>query len=273
MSIASEVRSRRALLTAGLGAFAATVAGAITRPDSARAHDPDDVRLGGNNFPTATTGIQNTTTDSIVVWAVSSSGVALRGSSYSESGVLASSNSGNGVVATSESAAGVWASSVGGNGVHGLTNTAVGSGVYGENTHQGYGVAGRSNSAPLGANGVFAAATLGDNTANGVGVWARSTHGVGLYADAAEADAVALQANGVTQFRRSGKLTVKAGKGAATKTGIRIDPRSLVLAVLQEDRPGVHVRSAVPNPAGDSFTVRLNTVVATDTKVGWFVVN
>ncbi len=273
MSIASEVRSRRALLTAGLGAFAATVAGAITRPDPARAHDPDDVRLGGNNFPTATTAIQNTTTDSTVVWAVSSSGVALRGSSSSESGVLGSSNSGNGVVATSESAAGVWASSAGGNGVYGHTNTAVGSGVYGENTHQGYGVAGRSNSAPLGANGVFAAATLGDNTANGVGVWARSTHGVGLYADAVEADAVALQANGVTQFRRSGRLTLKAGTSSVTKSGIRIDAGTLVLATLQQDRAGIFVRSAVPNAAGDSFTIRLNKAVAADIKVGWFLVN
>lgn len=46
-----------------------------------------------------------------------------------------------------------------------------------------------------------------------------------------------------------------------------------MLAVLQQDRPGVFVRSAVPDPVGNSFTITLNTAVATDTTVGWFLVN
>jgi hypothetical protein len=46
-----------------------------------------------------------------------------------------------------------------------------------------------------------------------------------------------------------------------------------VLATLQQDRPRVFVRSAVPNAAGNSFTVRLNKAVGSDTTVGWLLVN
>jgi hypothetical protein len=46
-----------------------------------------------------------------------------------------------------------------------------------------------------------------------------------------------------------------------------------VLAVLQQDRSGIYVRSAVPDAAGDSFTLHLNNAVSSDTKVRWFIVN
>jgi hypothetical protein len=256
-------RTRRAVLAGGIATAAAALLG---RPQPASAHDPDDVRLGADNSAASVTTVTNTASNAWAFQAVATSGIGVYGDSGSGAGAV-------GVFGASSSGYGVYGDSTSGNGITGHTSSSGASGVYGENRHEGYGVAGRSNSRPLGTGGVFAAATLGDNTANGVGVWARSTHGIGLYADAVEADAVALQANGVTQFRRSGKLTVLAGHSSVSKTGIRIDPRSLVLAVLQEDRPGIHVRSAVPNPAGDSFTVRLNTAVATDTKVGWFVVN
>lgn len=154
----------------------------------------------------------------------------------------------------------------------GSSGSASASGVYGHTESQGYGVAGRSNSPALNS-GSGAASTLGDNTANGVGVWGRSAHGTGVYAEAVNTDAISFRANGVTRFARSGRLTIPAGTSSIQKTGIRIDGRTLVLATLQQDRPGVYVRSAVPSASGDSFTIRLNQAVATPTQVGWFLVN
>lgn len=84
---------------------------------------------------------------------------------------------------------------------------------------------------------------------------------------------MALKAQSVVQFTRRGLLTIKAGNIAATKSGIRIDRGAWCSPHWQHDRAGVYVRSAVPNAAGDSFTVRLSTAVGADIKVGWFLVN
>jgi hypothetical protein len=55
--------------------------------------------------------------------------------------------------------------------------------------------------------------------------------------------------------------------------GVELTGNSLVLANLQEDRPGVAVRAVVPNPATSSFTVFLTQAVTAASIVGWFVVN
>jgi hypothetical protein len=242
----------------------------MARPDAARAHDPQDVLLGGDNSATTTTAITNSANGSAVVSATTITGTALYGITDSgTAAVYGDSNSATAVVGNSYTGTGVHGTSSAGNGVHGNSQSAGASGVYGENTHKGYGVAGRSNVGPFGG----AAATLGDNTADGIGVWARSSHGIALLADPVNPDAIALRAQGVAQFTRSGKLTVKAGASSVTRTAIRVDPGTLVLAILQQDRPGVYVRSAVPDAAGNSFTIRLNKSVGSDTKVGWFLVN
>jgi hypothetical protein len=114
---------------------------------------------------------------------------------------------------------------------------------------------------------VFAASVLGHNTANGIGVWARSAHGIGIFADAISADAVAISAKGLTAFSRSGKLVIAAGALSVAKTGIRIDAGTLVIATLQQFRPGVYVASATPDPVNDSFVIQLNKAVAVQTTV------
>lgn len=53
-------RSRRALLGAGLGAIAASVANAVGRPAVSRAADDDPVLLGNHNSATETTEIETT---------------------------------------------------------------------------------------------------------------------------------------------------------------------------------------------------------------------
>jgi hypothetical protein len=296
--------SRRALLAGAAGGLTAAVVGTLSRAQPASAHDPDDVRLGGTNSTGGLTSITNTanngfafhgtasgqgvgvtgvsdagqgvygqSSSGIGVWGNAPSGTGVFGGSNSSYGVSGNSGSSYGVFGFSDSGDGVYGQTSSGNGVHGKSSSASASGVYGENQASGYGVAGRSSAPALGVNGIYAAATLGENTGSGIGVWARSQHGVGLYADAVNPDAIALRASGVTVFTRSGRLTVKAGVVAVTKTGIRIDAGTLVLATLQQDRPGVFVRSAVPNAAGNSFTIRLNMSVDSDTKVGWFLVN
>lgn len=278
--------SRRTLLTAAAGAVAAMIAQAIGRPLAAEAVDQsvtftDDqnnntvltARSASNGSGTGGgTGIHGDSGSATGVYGSSSTWYGVYGFSAWNAGVFGSSGQGNGVLGQSQNADGIHGSALL-NGVSGQSFGAGASGVYGWNDDQGFGVAGRSNAPAHSGVVTDTAALLGENTVDGVGVWARSQHGVGLLADAVYSDAIAFKAQGVTQFRRSGRLTIKAGKDFATKTGIRIDAGSLVLATLQQDRPGTYVRSAVPNSAAGSFTIRLNTTVGADTRVGWFIVN
>jgi hypothetical protein len=271
----SKSPSRRALLAGALGGLGAWAASTIGRVSSVRATDGDVVTVGGSFTGTSVTRISTSTDGAMALRGDATTYIGVFGTStsgFEAVGVRGDSESGTGVRGISTSGAGVRGSSYSSNGVFGQSASSTASGVYGENLSHGYGVAGRSNAGPL-VGGAGAAGTLGDNTADGIGVWARSTNGIGLFADAVNSAAVALKAQGVAQFSRSGKLTILAGHASVTKSSIRIDAGTLVLAVLQQDRSGIFVRSAVPNATGDSFTVHLNKAVTSDTKVGWFIVN
>jgi len=270
----TTLRSRRALLGAGLGAIAATVASAIGRPAATYAANPP-LLLNQDNAATDLTSITREGSGTAFV-GNSGSGLGVEGGSDSGNGVRGGSYSGIGVEGSSVSKWGVHGISTSGNGVYGYSSASAASGVYGDNISRGYGVAGRSNSPPLGASGIFAAATLGDNTADGVGVWGVSAHGIGVFADAANPDAVAFKANGVTQFDRAGRLTIAVGQSSASPWfSIRVDAGTLVLATLQKNHAGFWIQSAVPDPAGNSFTITLNKAVTglVPMKVAWFLVN
>lgn len=108
----SSSTSRRALLTGAIGGLGALVASAIGRPESATAHDPDDVRLGANNNTTTTTQITNSTNSNSVFQANSSAGgVAIYGSTSggAGAGVSGYSDADIGVEGTSNSFVGVQA--------------------------------------------------------------------------------------------------------------------------------------------------------------------
>jgi hypothetical protein len=109
---------------------------------------------------------------------------------------------------------------------------------------------------------------------SGIGVYGvgAGVGGIGIYAYA-PFGSTALEVNGKASFSQSGKLTVPAGASQATVAGVELTGNSLVLANLQEDRPGVAVRAVVPNPATSSFTVFLTQAVTAASIVGWFVVN
>jgi hypothetical protein len=110
---------------------------------------------------------------------------------------------------------------------------------------------------------------MGENR-RGVGVFARSGGGIALVAQGGD---MALHAEGVASFSRSGTAIIRAGSSSVSMHRVRIDRNTLVLAVLQQNRPGVWVSSAVPDPEGNGFTIRLNMPVPVRTRVGWFLVN
>jgi hypothetical protein len=205
------------------------------------------------------------------VRGVSSTGDGVQGESTSHNGVYGQSGTTFSVVFTAS-------------GVHGITDSAGGAGVLGENASvSGAGVLGES----LGAGGVGVSGTAaggfgigvvgkGGDTgvqgsgggigvqgiasgAGGIGVDGRSVSasGAGVLAENT-AGGDALVVSGTAAFSRSGVLTVAAGKSSATQTGVALTSASLVLATLQQDRPGVWVRSAVPKLTASSFTVHLS---------------
>ncbi|MFL5736203.1 MAG: hypothetical protein ACJ76P_02550 [Actinomycetota bacterium] len=143
----------------------------------------------------------------------------------------------------------------GGNGVQGYAGTAAGTGVFGVNVAGGTGV--------LGAGDV----------AGGIGVHGHGAS-IGVQAEAIGSSAVALDVLGKARFSRSGVLTVKATKSAATKGSVPLSSGSLVLATIQQSAPGFSVESAVPNVANSSIAIHLNQPAPTGgIKVAWFVVN
>jgi hypothetical protein len=174
-----------------------------------------------------------------------------------------------------------------GTGVHG-TAAGTGAGVRGDGGQSGSGVVGFGGSGSNGVEGTGGPGHgvgvwgMGQGTAAGVlgtGIDGPAVHGRADFADAVgvlaenTAGGIAFKAAGPTSFSRSGLLTVRTGKIAVTKTGVSLTPASLVLATLQQDHPGVWVRSAVPEVASGSFTIHLSRAVPANTKVAWFIVN
>jgi hypothetical protein len=320
---ASARRTRRQLLVGGTGALAAVLTTeAIARPAPAEAANGDNVILGHPNFATAKTVIVNST-DSSGEAALQGEGAgrttAVLGLSERGTGVVGNTTSGVGVAGFTDVAApsllgpvavqGDAVSGTGGafvsqagkglygqsgasasgllpvrHGVHGITDSATGYGVVGENlaggtavigigggtTGGGTGVVGSSNSG-RGVEGISGgdAGVHGTNSGSGNGVHGDAFNGTGVLA----AGKTALRVQGPAVFSRSGILTVRAGHSSATKTRVPLTSASLVLATLQQDHDGVWIRSAVPDIAGHSFTVHLSKAAPARTKVAWFIIN
>jgi hypothetical protein len=87
----------------------------------------------------------------------------------------------------------------------------------------------------------------------------------------AESGGKALDVQGPSTFSRSGKATVGAGKKSVKVSVQAIATSTMVLALLQQSRPGVWVAAAVPSPSTDTFTIYLNKTVGKKTKVAWFL--
>jgi hypothetical protein len=187
-------------------------------------------------------------------------GVGVQGRATSGSGVWGESNA-TGVVGRSKaSSTGVFGYSGGASDV--LPGASGKTGVFGYATQDAgsYGVVGIGGP----GHGVYGEA----GTGRGVHGW--SNTGVGVHAEALSG--TALRVTGKATFSRSGKLGISAGHSTVAKTGVPLSSSSLVLAVLQTNRPGIYVRAVVPNVAGSSFTVYLNAAVPAFTYIAWFVI-
>jgi hypothetical protein len=246
-------RTRRQLLAGGTGVLAGVLAAdALARPAPAAAADGGSVILGQTNSETSVTIIANSANGaSALACLASGAGDGLEGQSSSGHGVVGSTSG--------SSASGVFGFNGGdGNGVSGQVNNVGASGVYGNNDGRGFGVAGRAN--------------------GGVGVLASSQNGTALQVDGTSnftdtATFFGPAQFATAQFGTSGVLTIAAGKSSATQGRVALTRASLVLATVQQDRPGVWVRSAVPNAAKNSVTVHLSKPVPARTRVAWLVVN
>lgn len=244
------------------------------------------------------------------LYSVSWKGTAVRGYSYDGDGVYgASGRNGSGVHGVSAAGTAVYGEETGGGtGVHGqaprglgVRGTGYGTGVVGDAAHaRGFGVQGYNRHGLNGGYGVFGFARTGvwgDGTIGvigrgvvdhgigvegdglgegGIGVFgatSANSGGVGVYATAPNPGSTALQVQGSAVFSSSGRATVPAGSDRITVTGPTVGPASTVLATVQQDKPGVAVRAAVPDPAAGSFTILLTQASTTETAVAWFVMN
>ena len=171
---------------------------------------------------------------------------------------------GTAVYGKATSGEGVHAESDGSNGVSGKSASNIASGVYGENTGGGYGVAAKS------ASGVGVSA----NTSSGIAVNALAKLG-GTGVAATSIGGVALQVTGRTTFSTAGLTTVAVG--ASNKVvipGTDISAASIVLCTLESNQAGLAVQRVVKNVNTDRFTVYLTRAVASgkSAKLAWFVI-
>ena len=290
-------RTRRQLLVGGTGAAAAVLAAEVlARPSPALAANGDNVILGQDNSETHYTSITNSTdADTALECIAVGSGIGVVGSSDSGAGVAGisgaaavGSNTHNGVLGASAAGDGVAGFNIFGqgrgvygqsgstgaafgsssNGVHGVTDDPSGVGVIGENAG-GTAVAGVSGT----SDGVGGTSDSGTGvhgvSSTGIAVLAECPSGTGVRATGAPA----LSVQGPAVFSRSGTLAIPAGRTSAVQAGVSLTAASLVLVTPQNDVPGVALRSAAPNVAAGSFTVRLARPVNQDVTVGWFIVN
>jgi hypothetical protein len=304
-------RTRRQLLAGGTGALAAVLtAEALARPAPASAANGGNVVLGQDNTAMATTVIENGVDNSAQAalhgvglgLTTGLSGMSDRGAGVRGDGAVGVSGntSGAGIGVRGNAGGtgpGVYGSALDGQGVYGQSGATastlvpVKNGVHGiTDSPQGYGVVGEAvagGTAVIGLGGDFG--VVGSSTGvgvlgagnevgvrgdsgepGGIGVHGGTFTGIGVLASGTT---TALSVRGPAVFSRSGILTVPRGRSSAVKTIVPLSRASLVLAVVQEDLEGVWVRSAVPDPAGERFTVHLNKPAPTRVKVAWFIVN
>ena len=169
---------RRALLTASLGALAATIASAIGRPLMVSAADGEAVIVGGEYEAESVTKFHTGSSGANGLWGSSDGSVGVRGTG----GPGIGASSGTGVLGESD----------GGFGVHGISSLSGGAGVRGV-SGAGPGVSGTSTLGPgvfgtstsgLGVAAIsFAGTAVSASSTNGTGISASSTSGIEIWGD------------------------------------------------------------------------------------------
>jgi hypothetical protein len=266
------MRSRRALLVAGLGAVAATAVGAIGRPLAAKAADGDPILVGDTVFGTGSTRIVSSSNNGGTFEAdCTTDGYGLLGASAGGLGVLGVNQDGAidgiGVKGRSGSVPVNVADPIK-TGVYGVaTQDDTALGVFGRST-VGVGVKGQSNSGigvigvSTSSDGVYAASD------SGVGVLALSNSNSGLYCQSDTG--YALEAVGRLKLSTAGIAAIPAGSTSKTITSYLLTAGSFLLLT-----PGVDIGTRrlwfTKNVAAHTITIHLSSSRTTATKISWLL--
>jgi len=250
MAINTNPSSRRALLAAAAGGTVALVAESLARPLAARAHDADDVRLGGENVSASTTTLRSLGGSASVLAVESNQGPAIDAASGTSPAIRAVSDTEVAISAVSKQHVGIVGYGGDPGGSDPRTNLT---GVMGQ-SHAGPGVAGMSKS----GEGVHASSETGS------GVYAYCPAGFGL--DAGSDSGIAVRAfskktgvQGITEgtfdFGANrdvvGVLGISRSVGGVGGNGIGVEGRSDTgIGVLGGGQVGVHGATGFPGGIG-----------------------
>jgi hypothetical protein len=293
----SKSPSRRALLGAGLGALAATVAGAVARPDRAQAANGEAVIQGADNKAGSLTTLRNIGTQGGALRAFPGAfGIGVEGVADAGTGVAGSSKFGSGVegFSQSDSFAGVRGEGVSCPGVFGIAASGVGvggqsegnSGVSGRSVN-GYGVRAASHASyALHALSTLASASrLQTDSQFGAGVEVEVNHvtngrgaveahhkGNGPAVWATATNGYAVRGSGRVRFEKvSGVATIAAGLKTKTVTpGVNVTSGSFVL-LTPKANIGTRALWFTTNATDNKFTIRMSSSRTSNTPVAWLL--
>lgn len=263
-------RSRRALLGAGLGAIAATVASAFGLPLPAQA-EGETMHVGGDYLTaTSATQLKNSTTDNdLFIGTSTGSGKGVWGKSTSGIGVQGQSESGAGVRAISSTGYGLHATSAKGNAV--FAESPLGIGVYGSSL-ESYGVKGKSTSFT---------AILGESDTK-EGVIGRSKSHVGTVGFSESFFGVFAQSSTGHALGTAGRVRFHGISGVATiptgTTSVVVNPGYDVTTdsfVLLTPRANIAGRDLWfgTDATNSTITIRMSASRPKDTKISWLLLD
>lgn len=277
-------RSRRTILAATAGGFAALLAHAFGGPRTVDATDGDPLVVGQENSATVATVLRNNSTNqpgflvetqaasAIHGKASGGNGVEGEAGGVNAAGVWGSNPSGQGVAGMSISGSGVYGSSQAATGVYGFSASLDQPAILARGSSGGAGVFGFAGegappAAPL-DTGIYGLATGYSlrSPSQAVGVHGRATVGTGVRAQAG-AGGTALRVDGKAVFSRSGVLTVRAGTSSRSLSVAGLTAGSHVFAVVRGGDGKAWVRKV--RPGAGSFTVLLNKNASRATTVTW----
>ncbi len=284
-------RSRRLLLAGAAGALGLLAGEAIASATPAQAGTDGDVVLGALNNASSTTTIDTVTSGQQTVVFSAADARTLSAENESLQPTVLAINTGDGAAFHGFSGGGEGLYGQSGlkagtrpgqtrNGVHGVTDSRTDSGVWGEATGGGVGVAGATSTSGISGN----PAVTGVNVGSGPGVKGESrgggtavlgvtaTGGTGVLAQAT-GGGTALQVSGPALFSRSGLVTITGQETATVSIPGRLSASTLVLALLQTPANNLWVRAAELDQKTGEITIHLNRAPAKSVKVAWFVVN
>lgn len=289
-------RSRRAVIAAATGAFAALAAGALGRPLPSRATHAGYLELEHSNGTAAQTEVVNTGSSGAALrgrvdyLGVGGSGVGLDGWSNAHQGIGVR---GAATVQTIPSQVkptyGVYGVSLGtmGTGVYGRASNGSGStmGVWGEAfSSAGTGVYGLSATGVRGETSLATDQGVGVRgvASTGTGVRGETVGGIGVRGVAVggtaglfrSTEGTALKVEGPVRFTTAGLATVASGaKSVKVTPGVSITSASKILCTLQNNAgAGVTVERVFRDTTANTFNIVLTANASAAVQVAWFVI-